>query len=154
MKYIIARNICTIFGLGNISKMPGTLGSIVGIIFGLPLLYFFSTTVFIGILVVLTLIAFYSIYIYQQQVGKNDKSEIIIDELIGQLLVLPFINFNYIEIILAFLLFRFFDIFKIYPCNIIDKKYSNQYGVVFDDIIAAIQAILILKLLIVIYDKL
>ena len=36
------KNICTVFGLGNFTKMPGTLGSIAGVFLGFILLYFFS----------------------------------------------------------------------------------------------------------------
>ena len=41
-------------------------------------------------------------------------------------------------IVLSFLLFRFFDILKPFPINIIDKKIKNGFGVVLDDIIAGI----------------
>jgi phosphatidylglycerophosphatase A len=133
--------------------MPGTLGSIVGIFIGLVILYFCTIKVFSVILIVLIIISLYSIYIYQIKVGKNDKSEIIIDEVVGQLLVMPFIHLNYIEVILAFILFRFFDIFKFFPANIIDKRYSNYFGVLFDDIIAASQAILLIYLFEITYDR-
>ena len=38
---IIMKNICTVFGLGNFTKMPGTLGSIAGVFLGFILLSFF-----------------------------------------------------------------------------------------------------------------
>ena len=39
MQQVIMTNICTVFGLGNFTKMPGTLGSIAGVFLGLLLLY-------------------------------------------------------------------------------------------------------------------
>ena len=42
-----------------------------------------------------------------------------------------------------FLLFRFFDIVKIFPCNIIDKKMKNSLGVMLDDVIAGIYVIIL-----------
>ena len=45
-----------------------------------------------------------------------------------------------------FLLFRFFDIVKIFPCNIIDKKMKNSLGVMLDDIIAGIYVIIFIAL--------
>ena len=45
---------------------------------------------------------------------------------------------NLLPIFLAFFLFRFFDILKPFPINIIDKKMKNGLGVVLDDIIAGI----------------
>ena len=147
MKYILAKNISTIIGIGYISKMPGTLGSLVGLIIGtiglkyLPLIFFL---IFFFLLIILSVI---SIYIYQLKEGKHDRSEIIIDEFIGQILVLIFLEINILNALYAFLLFRFFDIIKFYPANYIDKKYSGCIGIVLDDIVAAIQALLIIFLL-------
>ena len=45
-----------------------------------------------------------------------------------------------------FLLFRFFDIVKIFPCNIIDKKMKNSLGVMLDDIIAGIYVIVFIAI--------
>ena len=144
MLLIIMKNICTVFGLGNFTRMPGTLGSIVGVFLGFILLYFFPIQLVIVFFLFLLALSLYAIKIYQKQIGKSDKSEIIIDEVLGQLLVLMFIELEFLQFFYAFILFRFFDILKIFPANIIDKKYSNHYGVIFDDIIAAIQALIVI----------
>ena len=141
---IVMKNICTVFGLGNFTRMPGTLGSIVGVFLGFILLYFFPIQLVIVFFLFLLALSLYAIKIYQKQIGKSDKSEIIIDEVLGQLLVLMFIELEFLQFFYAFILFRFFDILKIFPANIIDKKYSNHYGVIFDDIIAAIQALIVI----------
>ena len=60
---------------------------------------------------------------------------------------------EFLEILFAFLLFRFFDILKIFPANIVDKKYSGHYGVIFDDIIAAIQALIVIFIFKIDYGK-
>ena len=147
------KNICTLFGLGNISKMPGTLGSIVGVLVGVFLLYLLPIQLFFIIFIFLLFISFYAIKKYQSEVGQNDKSEIIIDEVVGQILVLAFIDLNFVEIIFAFILFRFFDILKLFPANIIDRKYSGHYGVVLDDIIAGLQSILVIYIFEFTYEK-
>ena len=85
--------------------------------------------------------------------GKSDKSEIIIDEVLGQILVLMFIELEFMQLFWAFILFRFFDILKIFPANIVDKKYSGHYGVIFDDVIAAIQAIIVIFIFKFAYGK-
>ena len=150
---IIMKNICTVFGLGNYRKMPGTLGSIAGIFLGFILLYFFPIQLVIVFFIILLTVSLYAIKIYQKQVGKSDKSEIIIDEVLGQLLVLMFIELEFLQFFFAFILFRFFDILKIFPANIIDKKYSDHYGVIFDDIIAAIQALIVIFIFKLAYGK-
>ena len=141
---IIMKNICTVFGLGNFTKMPGTLGSIAGVFLGFILLSFLSIQLVIVFFIFLLALSLYAIKIYQKQVGKSDKSEIIVDEVLGQLLVLMFVELEFLQFFYAFILFRFFDILKIFPANIIDKKYSDHYGIIFDDIIAAIQAIIVI----------
>ena len=54
---------------------------------------------------------------------------------------------NILTNILIFLVFRFFDIFKIYPANLIDKKMINSLGVLLDDLIAAIYTIITLYII-------
>ena len=147
------KNICTLFGLGNISKMPGTLGSIVGVLVGVFLLYLLPIHLFFIVFIFLLLVSFYAIKKYQSEVGQNDRSEIIIDEVLGQILVLAFIDLNFVQIIFAFILFRFFDILKLFPANIIDRKYSGHYGVVLDDIIAGLQSILVIYIFEFTYEK-
>ena len=147
------KNICTVFGLGNFTKMPGTLGSVAGVFLGFILLSFFPIQVVLVFFIILSALSLYAIKIYQKQVGKSDKSEIIIDEVLGQILVLMFIELEFLQFFCAFLLFRFFDILKIFPANIIDKKYSNHYGVICDDIIAAIQALIVIFIFKFTYGK-
>ena len=147
------KNICTVFGLGNFTKMPGTLGSVAGVFLGFILLSFFPIQVVLVFFIILSALSLYAIKIYQKQVGKSDKSEIIIDEVLGQILVLMFIELEFLQFFCAFLLFRFFDILKIFPANIIDKKYSNHYGVICDDIIAAIQALIVIFIFKFAYGK-
>ena len=147
------KNICTVFGMGNFTKMPGTLGSIAGVFLGFILLYFFPIQLVLVFFIVLLGLSLYAIKIYQKEAGKTDKSEIIIDEVLGQLLVLMFIELEFLQFFCAFILFRFFDILKIFPANIIDKKYSDHYGVIFDDIIAAIQALIVIFIFKFAYGK-
>ena len=150
---IIMKNICTVFGLGNLTKIPGTLGSIAGVFLGFILLSFYPIQLVAVFFIFLLALSLYAIKIYQKQVGKSDKSEIIIDEVLGQILVLMFIELEFLQFFCAFLLFRFFDILKIFPANIIDKKYSNHYGVICDDIIAAIQALIVIFIFKFAYGK-
>ncbi len=150
---IIMKNICTVFGLGKFTKMPGTLGSIAGLFLGFILLYFFPIQLVLIFFIFLLALSLYAIKIYQKQVGKSDKSEIIIDEVLGQLLVLMFIELEFLHFVCAFILFRFFDILKIFPASIIDRKYSDHYGVIFDDIIAAIQALIVIFIFKFAYGK-
>ena len=54
-------------------------------------------------------------------------------------------NFNIYEVLIAFVTFRFFDIYKIYPINKIEDL-KGSYGVILDDIVAGIYSLVILML--------
>ena len=129
-------NYCTSFGLGYVSKFPGTLASFVILI---PL--WFIIEKFYSIVVILTI--FFSIlsYLILKKVliklENKDPSYIIIDEYIGQTVAILFCNQNIVEFLLAFILFRIFDILKPFPINYFDKK-KNAYGLIMDDILAGL----------------
>ena len=154
MKFKVSKMISTLFYIGFLTKMPGTLGSMVGLFFGTLILMYFKYEVFLMFFLMITAIGLYSVNQYQKTAGKSDKSEIIIDEFVGQLIPLMIIDINLVNLFLSFFLFRFFDILKFYPANVIDRKYSNYLGVIFDDIIAGIQASLVILLFYFLYDKL
>lgn len=154
MKFKVSKIISTLFYIGFFTKMPGTLGSIVGLFFGTLILIYFKYEIFLMFFLIITVIGLYSVNQYQKTAGISDKSEIIIDEFVGQLIPLMIIDINLLNLFLSFALFRFFDILKFYPANVIDRKYSNYFGVIFDDIIAGIQASLVILLFYFLYDKL
>ena len=139
---------CTMFKIGNFKYMPGTLGSIIGIIIGFFLKDILPLTFYILIIFLISLIAVIMINIYQIRVGsKEDRSEIIIDEFIGQQIPLFFIELNVFNILLSFMFFRFFDILKIFPANYIDRKFKSSYGIIADDLVAGVQALAIIYII-------
>lgn len=139
--------ICSGLGVGNLSFFPGTLASISV----LPLAWiiknqfsfeFFTILIFTYSIVGIILVNF-------QIKGKKNKdpSYIVIDEHIGQLISLIFCEQKIFEYFFSFVLFRFFDIVKPFPINLIDKKTGAIY-VILDDIIAGIFVSLIFLLFI------
>ncbi len=77
---------------------------------------------------------------------NEDPSEIVIDELVGSLVTFYGVSFSASSLILGFLLFRFFDISKVWPINMVEK-FGGPTGIMLDDIIAGIFSNLILKIL-------
>lgn len=75
---------------------------------------------------------------------KKDAPQIVIDEIAGMLIAMIGIPITGYWLLLAWLLFRFFDITKIPPASIFDSKFKNAWGVVLDDIVAGIYANIIL----------
>ena len=177
--------IVTICGIGRSKFAPGTFGSLVAF----PLFFLFAilalklniylkldialviSVVNILASVVIFFVGWWASILYINENYSNDPehdpSEIVIDEVAGQLFtlgatVMPsfmmitninipewlllYINIDIFTILicllLPFLLFRFFDIAKPWPIRDIENRFPNAFGVMIDDIFAALLAIL------------
>lgn len=139
--FIFSDLFCTILKIGNLKYMPGTIGSIIGVVAGIFLKNTIPIIYYVLIILLIFLIAIITINIYQTKVGKEDRSEIIIDEFIGQQIPIFFIELNILNIVMCFMLFRFFDILKIFPTNYIDNNFKTSYGIIADDVVAGFQAL-------------
>ncbi len=151
------KTILTLFGIGYLKYAPGTAASIATCALWL-LLYSFKINFLLLVFLYLILL-FYSIILIDKlskKFSEVDAKEIVIDEFLGMsLAVIPFYvyvaideKWNLIDdfsgtILVCFVLFRFFDIVKPFPINLIDKKLKNGLGVVMDDLIAGLFSFLI-----------
>ena len=136
----------TLFGIGFISLAPGTFGSLFTILIWYVFIDLFSIFYFIVLFLFILSVSFYFTDIYLDNYKKKDPSEVIVDEFLGQSIPLLFIvNFNIYEVLIAFVTFRFFDIYKIYPINKMEDL-KGSYGVILDDIVAGIYSLIILML--------
>ena len=79
--------------------------------------------------------------------GIADPGAIVWDEIVAFTLVLFFTPAGYVWQIAAFLLFRFFDIVKPPPIRYFDRTLKSGFGVMFDDLLAAIYALIALKVM-------
>ena len=144
----------TMFGLGKIPKIPGTLGSLATVI----LLYLFfhilnisSNIIFIG-LIIIFIYSFSAVSAHIQDNEDKDPKEVIIDEFIGQSIPIFLYEISHgtekspdeaiIFYGICFVLFRFFDIAKPFPVNFFDKNYKNSFGVIMDDVFAGLYVVL------------
>lgn len=133
------------FGAGLAPKAPGTFGSLLGLLIGCMLLWLGGHTALIIGLIIATLLGIYAI-------GKlpdatQDPGWIVIDEIAGQMLpLLALKNVSFWGALLAFLLFRLFDILKPGPVGWADKR-KDEYGIMGDDLIAGMLALLVMLIL-------
>ena len=142
----VVKYFVSLFGVGFIPTAPGTLGSIFAIIVWYLSITLINIYFFYIVFILVFFFAFKSVEIYLKNESKDDPSEVIIDEFIGQSIPLLFlIDYNLYEVLLAFCAFRFFDITKIYPINRAEKI-SGARGVIFDDVIAGIYSLIIIML--------
>ena len=77
--------------------------------------------------------------------NKKDCSHIVIDELVGFLITMFLLPFNWVYIVLGFFIFRFFDIVKPPPANFFNNRKKGGLDVVLDDVIAGIYSNLSLQ---------
>ena len=132
------------FYIGHSPLMPGTLGSLAGLLIyfvvkdKLPI-YAFSV-LFLFTLGILFSAEAERIY------KRKDAQMIVIDEACGMMLSLFLVPYNIWIAILGFVLFRVFDILKPPPARTIEG-FSGSFGVMFDDIIAAIYTNFILQII-------
>ena len=145
MKYF-SKYFISIFGIGLIPFAPGTLGSIFAILIWYGSITFLNIYFFYLIVILVFLASFKIVDIYLNYEKKDDPSEVVIDEFIGQSIPLIFLfNFDIYEVLLAFCVFRFFDIFKIYPVNKAENI-RGAAGVIIDDVIAGIYSLIIVMI--------
>ena len=146
----------TMFGLGKIKFMPGTLGSFITVVI---LFYLFhlinvpSNIILIG-LVIIFIYSFYAISTHIENSANKDPGEIIIDEFLGQSIPIYLYEISHgttkesdeaiVYYVLFFILFRYFDIVKPFPVNFFDKNFKNCFGVIMDDICAGLYVVLTL----------
>ena len=158
----IGLSILTMFGIGYIKYAPGTVASLVTCLF-----YYFLTVIeinfkyFFFIFIILLIYSIILIDKLSHHFKKKDPKEIVIDEFFGQSIpllapIMMTTSFNFRKedfffFFSAFILFRFFDILKPFPINLIDKKMKNGLGVILDDIVAGIYTIITICISMFIY---
>ncbi len=148
----------TFFGIGKIKKIPGTFASL-----ATTLLLFFlfhilnvSPNIILFAVIIIFLISLYAVNIFIKDLSNKDPKEVVIDEVIGQSIPLYLyeVSHNIPKdfndalkfYLIIFILFRFFDIAKPFPVNYFDKNFKNSFGVIMDDVVAALYVVLILIL--------
>ena len=138
-----------IFTFFNLGKLPasGTFASIITIFIYYLIIFFFSNIIFISIFLIITVYSFFFLKYILAKFDDKDPKEIVIDEFIGQSIPLLICGNNIILIIISFIIFRIFDILKIFPANIFDKKMDGTIGIIGDDVIAGLYTLLITYLI-------
>ncbi len=131
------------FGSGASPKAPGTVGTVVAI----PIFLVFSSLPLWAYLAVVVVVCAVGVYICERcakDLGVHDHSGIVWDEIAGFLITMIAVPVSFWSILIGFLLFRLFDIWKPWPISYFDKQVDGGLGIMLDDIIAGIFSWLIL----------
>ncbi|MGL2643877.1 phosphatidylglycerophosphatase A family protein [Helicobacter pylori] len=149
-KFSLRACFLTLFFSGYSKKAPGTIGSLVALLLGLPILIFSANTLFLGAVFV-GLIAIAQIDKEEEETKRHDSSYIVIDELVGMWLAMAISGLSLAGVILSFIFFRIYDITKPSLIGRIDKEVKGGLGVVADDalagILAGLSALLVINVL-------
>ncbi|GAA7506082.1 phosphatidylglycerophosphatase A [Helicobacter pylori] len=149
-KFSLRACFLTLFFSGYSKKAPGTIGSLVALLLGLPILIFSANTLFLGA-VFIGLIAIAQIDKEEEETKRHDSSYIVIDELVGMWLAMAISGLSLAGVILSFIFFRIYDITKPSLIGKIDKEVKGGLGVVADDalagVLAGLSALLVINIL-------
>lgn len=132
------------FGSGLAPKAPGTFGTIVG----LPLFHLisaYSLNVQLTIIAGAFIVGIYLCDVAGKALGVSDHGSIVWDEIAAMMLVLTIAPSQWQWWLVAFCLFRLFDIWKPFPIRQCDAQLKGGFGVMFDDLLAAVYAMICLK---------
>jgi len=152
----------TLFGIGKISKIPGSIASLVTTVFLFFLFHVanISANIILVSIIVAFFISLYSVNIFIKELDNKDPNEVVIDEFIGQSIPICLYEIAHkgtketsqvlMFYFIMFILFRIFDIVKPYPVSYYDKKFKNSFGVVMDDVCAGLYVVAVLVLYMVI----
>ena len=135
------------FGSGLAPIAPGTFGSMVAIPLTLWLLPAYGDVGFGLIVAAAFVLGVWVCDTTGKRLGITDYGGIVWDEVVAMMLVLWFIPLTAWWILLAFLLFRLFDIVKLPPAGYFDTRWKNGFGVMLDDIAAAVHTLIVLAIL-------
>ena len=139
----------TLGGIGMVPIAPGTFGNTAAWLILVYLSHFISM---INMIILTILLCILSIWICNQaskNLENKDHKSIVIDEFVGiwiALLPVLFVANSQFErtiyALAALVFFRLFDIIKPFPISYFDKNYKNGFGIVIDDVISGLIAII------------
>jgi phosphatidylglycerophosphatase A len=135
-------------GIGYLPWLPGTFGTCVAVPLSLALNQLATHALWSALIALVGIIAFaiWSSGKAAMMLGVKDPQVIVIDEIAG-FLIANFLNQSKLSsLILAFILFRFFDIVKPFPARQFEKL-PGGFGIVLDDIVAGVYALIVSSML-------
>jgi phosphatidylglycerophosphatase A len=133
------------FGSGLAPFAPGTFGTL----FAIPPYLLLAQLPLVWYLVAVLLAFVAGIYLCgytSAELGVHDHSGIVWDEFVGFWITMIAVPSGWQWILAGFVLFRLFDIVKPWPVKVADAKMKSGFGIMFDDVLAALYALVCLQL--------
>lgn len=141
----------SVLGTGYSPFASGTVGALAAVLFWWPLVLYTNQYEYqqIGLILLIFLFTYLGAAAskYLEPIWGEDPSKIVVDELVGMWITLLFIPLNWQYLLVGFLLFRIFDIWKPFGIRRLEVI-GNGWGVMLDDVLAGIYANIILQLIV------
>jgi len=138
-------------GAGCVPQFPGTAGTLVGLLL-YSILPHLSVFCYTAMLVVLFLPGIWLCGRTARHLGVHDHPAIVYDEIVGYLVTMTMAPPGWRWIVTGFLLFRLFDIWKPWPIRWLDRNVTGGLGVMLDDLVAGLFALVALQLIHYLYS--
>lgn len=135
------------FGLGSglAPKAPGTFGTAAAIPFYL-LLQYLSLPLYLAVVAVATVVGIWLCDKASKDLGVHDHPGIVWDEFCGYWIAMIAAPAGWLWVLYGFILFRIFDIWKPRPISWLDARVGGGLGIMIDDVVAGIYALVVLQL--------
>ncbi|MGB3863163.1 MAG: phosphatidylglycerophosphatase A [Candidatus Aminicenantaceae bacterium] len=142
---ILSKIIATFFGVGYLPLAPGTIASFLMILLYKYYLYTWNWPVYLGVLVLIFIFGALASSVHAETIKKQDPRSVVIDEVLGQLIVLFRMPPAWPLLIASFLLFRMLDILKPYLIKK-SENFPRGWGIMMDDVVAGVCSGIIINL--------
>jgi phosphatidylglycerophosphatase A len=133
------------FGSGLAPKMPGTMGTLIGVVLFI-LLPVLDWKIYIGIVALAFIVGVFLCDYTAKALNVHDHPGIVWDEIVGYFITMFMVPKSWLWILVGFVLFRIFDILKPWPISLADKKVHGGFGIMLDDVIAGVFALIIIQI--------
>lgn len=137
-----AVTIATFAGCGLLRPAPGTWGSLAAVFAGWPIAAAGGPVALTIAALGAFLAGLWAVETYTAAAGRADPPEVVIDEVAAMWLVMAALPPTPVAYALGFGFFRLFDIWKPWPVRAIERRAGGEMGVMADDMMAAVYAIL------------
>ncbi|PZP24876.1 MULTISPECIES: phosphatidylglycerophosphatase A [Pseudomonas] len=127
------------FGSGTLPKAPGTWGSLIALVF-VPLWHLLPVWGYAALLVATTLFGIWLCGKVADDLRVHDHEGIVWDELVGIWITFWLAPDGWAWLLLGFVAFRLFDIFKPGPIGWLDRHLQGGLGIMLDDVLAGVFA--------------
>ncbi|XID74956.1 phosphatidylglycerophosphatase A [Alkanindiges sp. WGS2144] len=135
------------FGTGLAPKAPGTVSS-AAVLLLVPLWVWLGFYSSLGLIVLMSIVGIWICGRTAQMMQVHDDSRIVWDEFAGQsIALLPLLlldQVSWLGVLLAFVVFRLFDVWKPWPIRLADYHIHGGFGIMLDDILAGLMAAVVI----------